>query len=175
MGNPRIRFSWPVLAATIIGLSALRAGAKVMCCLSGEPGSYLESKGFIDGERDVLTVLTSYLGTGYSFGIPRLNTPFSNPSKPKSHIILVSDDDIFSMLDAKKELGEESNWVIIEKSLKNAGGVGTLVLHSSRDWRKAEIKRLTDMGWFIYFVTNEQELLDFATEFSKNHYNSKKR
>jgi len=175
MGNPRVQFSWPVLAATIIGLSALRAGAKVMGCLSGEPGSFMESDGFITSERDILTVLTSYLGTGYSFGIPRLNTPFSNPSKIGSHIILVSDDDIFSMLDAQKENGEESNWGIIESALKNAGGVGTLVLHSDRDWHKEEVKRLNGMGWFIYYVTNEQQLLDFAAEFSTNHYSNRRK
>jgi len=28
MGNPRVQFSWPILAATIIGLSAQRAGAR---------------------------------------------------------------------------------------------------------------------------------------------------
>jgi len=173
MLNPRVQFSWPILAATIIGLSALRAGAKVMGCLSGEPGRFMESEGFITSEKDILTVLTSYLGTGYSFGIPRLNTPFSSPLKTRSHIVLVSDDDIFSMLDAQKENVEESNWVIVERALKNAGGVGSIVLHSNSEWREKEVKRLNGMGWFVYFVTNEQQLLDFAAEFSKNHYSKK--
>jgi hypothetical protein len=179
MGNPRVRFSWPVLAATVIGLSALRAGAKVMGCLSGEPGSYMETKGFSISDKEVLTLLTSYLGTGYSFGVPRLKTPFNTPAKKKSHIVIVTDDDIFSMLDAKKDpkdTGEwESNWQIIERALKNAGGVGTLVLHSNGQWRQEEVKRLKNMGWHIYYVTNEQELLTFAAGFSKDHYHFKKR
>lgn len=175
MVNPSSRFSWPVLAASIIGLSALRAGAKVMGCLSGEPGSFMESNGFISSERDILAVLTSYLGTGYSFGVPRLNTPFSNPSKIGSHIVLVTDDDIFSMLDAVKENKEESNWVIIERALKNAGGVGTLVLHSNQEWHKEEVTRLKEMGWFIYYVTNEEQLLDFASKFSTNHYSNRRK
>jgi hypothetical protein len=173
MENPKVRFSWPVLAASIIGLSALRAGAKVMGCLSGEPGSFMQTDGFSGSDKEVLSLLTSYLGTGYSFGIPRLKTPFGKPCKNKSHIIIVTDDDIFSMLDAKNENLGESNWEIIETALKNAGGVGTLVLHSSRDWRKPETQRLKNMGWHIYYVTNEQELLDFASQFSKDHYNFK--
>lgn len=179
MGNPKVRFSWPVLAATVIGLSALRAGAKVMGCLSGEPGSFMETKGFSSSDKEVLTLLTSYLGTGYSFGIPRLKTPFDKPTQKKSHIVIVTDDDIFSMLDAKQDAKDtsewESNWSIIERTLKNAGGVGTLVLHSSRNWRQEEVKRLKNMGWHIYYVTNEQELLAFAAEFSQDHYHFKKR
>jgi hypothetical protein len=173
MGNPRIQFSWPILAATVIGLSALRAGAKVMGCLSGEPGSFMETDGFRSSDKEVLTVLTSYLGTGYSFGVPRLKKPFDHPPKKACHIVIVTDDDIFSMLDAEKKQNEESNWVIMEKALKNAGGVGTLVLHSDGNWRKAEVMRLQKMGWHIYYVTNEQQLLEFAAQFSKDHYNFK--
>lgn len=169
MMNPKINFSWPVLAATIIGLSALRAGAKVMACLSGEPGSYLETDGFLKTESSILTVLTSYLGTGYSFGVPRLNKPFDKPVKIKSHIVLVTDDDIFSMLSADTA-GKESNWIVIERALKNAGGTGTIVLHSTPQWHKEEVKQLEQMGWRIFYVTNEEELLNFATHFSKTNY-----
>jgi hypothetical protein len=173
MGNPRVQFSWPVLAATIIGLSALRAGAKVMACLSGEPGSFMETKGFSTSQKEVLTVLTSYLGTGYAYGVPRLQTPFGKPHKDKSHAIIVTDDDIFSMLGAEKPKDEESNWKIIEKALENAGGVGTIVLHSRPQWHRAEVIRLQKMGWHIYYVTNEEELLTFAAEFSHSHYKKK--
>ncbi|WP_207534807.1 hypothetical protein [Desertivirga arenae] len=169
MGNPRFTFSWPVLAASIIGLSALRAGAKVMACLSGEPGSFLESEGYITSEKDVLTVLTSYLGTGYAFGIARLNTPFEFPTKEKSHIVIVTDDDIFSMLSAETK-SPEDNWTIIEKALRNAGGHGSLVLHSNPEWHQEEAARLVKMGWKIYYVTNEKELLDFARSFSVENY-----
>ena len=173
MGNPRIRFSWPVLAATIIGLSALRAGAKVMGCLSGEPGSFMETDGFVTSEKDLLTLLTSYLGTGYAYGIPRLEKPFGQERRSKSHVIIVTDQDLFSMLAAKKEPGEESNWVIIEKALKNAGGIGTLVLHLHPGSHKSEIAQLEAMGWHVYYVTNEEQLLKFSSEFSKNNYQFK--
>lgn len=174
MGNPKVQFSWPILAATVIGLSALRAGAKVMACLSGEPGSFMETDGYRCSEKEVLTVLTSYLGTGYSFGVPRLERPFGIPSKSKSHIVLVTDDDIFSMLDAVKEKGKVSNWEIIKTALKNSGGIGTIVLHSRGEWHQQEVKKLKEMGWNIYYVTNEQQLVDFAREFSNSNYHFKK-
>ena len=130
---------------------------------------FLETSGFIENETDILTVLTSYLGTGYSFGVPRLNKTFEHPSKRKSHIVLVTDDDIFSMLSADTD-GKESNWIIIERALKNAGGTGTIVLHSMPQWHRAEVKTLMQMGWRIFYVTNEAELLDFAAQFSKTNY-----
>ncbi|PKV75268.1 DUF58 domain-containing protein [Pontibacter ramchanderi] len=170
MGNPRQRFSWPVLAATVIGLSALRAGAKVMGCLSGEPGSFMETDGFRESDVEVLTVLTSYLGTGYAYGVPRLETPFGQPAQNRSHVVIVTDDDIFRMLGAVSETTGISNWVTMEKALMNAGGVGTLVLHSAPEWHREEVVRLQKMGWHVYYVTNEEQLLSFAAEFSQNHY-----
>ncbi|RAW00363.1 DUF58 domain-containing protein [Pseudochryseolinea flava] len=170
MSNPRVSFSWPVLAATVIGLSALRAGAKVMGCLSGEPGSFMETKGFVTKEVDLLTILTSYLGTGYSYGIPRLNTPFHAPLKKKSHVVIVTDDDIFHMLNAK----EANHWAIAETALQHAGGTGTMVLHSRPDWNKPGVKLLRDMGWHIHYVTDESSMLDFAREFSKKNYHKRR-
>lgn len=173
MGNPRQRFSWPVLAATVIGLSALRAGARVMGCLSGEPGSFMETDGFRTSDVEVLTVLTSYLGTGYAYGVPRLETPFGQPANDKSHVVIVTDDDIFRMLGAVSETTNISNWVTMEKALVHAGGVGTLVLHSQPNWHRKEVLRLKKMGWLVYYVTNEQQLLEFAAEFSQNHYSTR--
>ena len=160
-------FSWPVLAATIIGMSALRAGAKVMGCLSGEPGSFMETEGYVTREKDLLTVLTSYLGTGYAYGIARLKKPFGEPLKKKSHLIIVTDDDIFHMLGSQSE---DDTWGIIEYALKNAGGTGTIVLHSQPAWHREEVKRLQAMGWHIHYVTDESTLLDFAAEFSRKNY-----
>ncbi|MBF4473474.1 hypothetical protein [Flavobacterium sp. HJJ] len=169
MMNPKHNFSWPVLAATIIGLSALRAGASVMGCLSGEPGSYLETDGFITDETDLLTTLTSYLGTGYAYGIERLRKPFEEKPNKKSHIVIVTDNDIFSMLNADTET-KQTHWELAETALKNAGGHGTMVLHSRPDYQHELVIRLKNMGWNVYYVTNEQELLKFASEFSQQNY-----
>jgi len=169
MGNPKHNFSWPILAATIIGLSALRAGASVMGCLSGEPGEYLETDGFITDETDLLTTLTSYLGTGYAYGIERLRKPFEQVPAKKSHIVIVTDNDIFSMLDSDT-LTNQTYWELAELALKNAGGHGTMVLHSPPDYNKDLVIRLKKMGWKVYYVTNESELLKFAFEFSQQNY-----
>ena len=169
MMNPKENFSWPVLAATIIGLSALRAGASVMGCLSGEPGSYLETDGFISDETDLLTTLTSYLGTGYAYGIERLRKPFGEKPNKKSHIVIVTDNDIFSMLNSDTQT-KQTHWELVEIALKNAGGHGTMVLHSLPDYQKDLVIRLEKMGWKVYYVTNEAELLKFASEFSQQNY-----
>ncbi len=173
MTNPSRGFSWPVLAATIIALSALRAGAKVMGCLSGEPGSYLQTNGFTPMETEVLTVLTSYLGTGYAFGIGRLEKPFGKPLQSKTHIVLVTDDDIFAMLDGKRMDKPCDHWALIETALTNAGGEGSIVLHSHRDWHSDQVERLQSMGWRVYYVTDEEELLDFAADFAQNRYGNR--
>jgi len=170
MRNPVRNFSWPILAASIIGLSALRAGAKVMGCLSGEPGSYLETKGFSSSEEEVLTVLTSYLGTGYAFGINRLKKPFEQPLETKAHIVLVSDDDIFAMLNGRNLREPSDHWALIKTALEHAGGEGIIVLHSKEDWHPEEVQRLREMGWQLFYVTNEAELLTFAAAFAKEKY-----
>ncbi|CAM3036055.1 hypothetical protein [Flavobacterium frigoris] len=169
MMNPKLNFSWPVLAATIIGLSALRAGASVMGCLSGEPGTYLETEGFITDETDLLTTITSYLGTGYAYGMERLRKPFETEPNKKSHIVIVTDNDIFSMLDSDTETNQ-THWELAEIALKNAGGHGTMVLHSQPDYQKDMVIRLKKMGWNVYYVTNETELLKFASDFSQQNY-----
>jgi hypothetical protein len=169
MTNPSQNFSWPIMAATIIALSALRAGAKVMGCLSGEPGKYLQNKGFETNETEILSVLTSYLGTGYAYGISRLKEPFDRKRDKKTHVIIVTDDDIYHMLNAKTDNGD-NHWEIIEQTLENAGGSGTIVLHSHPKRNPEGAQRLRDIGWNIHYVTNESQLLTFAAEFSKNNY-----
>lgn len=171
MNNPKHNFSWPICAGAIVSLSALRAGAMVMACLSGEPGSFLETRGFVQTDNEVLSVLTSYLGTGYAYGIPRLETEHIEKVKGKTHLLIVSDDDIFSMLQAKSPAGGE-NFEIAEQALIRAGGGGTFVLHSRSGWHRKEVKRLQKMGWVIHFVTNEEEMVTFARAFAAQFYDN---
>ncbi|MDN5278543.1 MAG: hypothetical protein PWR01_2508 [Clostridiales bacterium] len=175
MNNPRHNFSWPICAGTIVSLSALRAGAKVMACLSGEPGSFLETDGFIKAEKDVLKVLTSYLGTGYAYGIPRLLTEHIDRVKGKTHLLIVSDDDIFSMLQAKSPTGKGTNFDIAQQALIRGDGGGTFVLHSRRNWRPKEVGVLKNMGWNIHFVTDEKEMLAFAKAFACQFYDKNRK
>jgi hypothetical protein len=184
MPNPRQQLSYPVLAGTIMALSALRAGALVQVVLSGEPGSSLSTDGFVSTEQQVLAVLTNYLGTGYAFGIGRLRETFNQPRKPpkrKVHVLLITDHDIFSMLNNthKPELGAHKNktqedlrtgWRIAEDALKYAGGGGTCVLHMSQTSHKDEVSELEACGWAVHRLNDWPELTRFAREFSKEKF-----
>ena len=168
MNNPAHTLSYPVLAGTIIVLSALRAGSRVMATLSGEPGEYSSTDGFIRRERDIMRILTGYLGTGYAFGILRLKETFlqGEALKRPVHILVVTDSDIFHML---KEV--KNGWNIAREALAAAGGGGTMVLNIPGAQRfAAGITRLRNDGWNVHLLTGWDDLLVFAREFSRENY-----
>ncbi|MEW6266028.1 MAG: VWA domain-containing protein [Thermodesulfobacteriota bacterium] len=173
MMNPAVGLSYPILAGTIIVLSALRAGSKVMATLSGEPGEYTSTDGFIRQEREILKVLTGYLGTGYSFGVLRLKEAFLSVRKPSRpvHVLIVTDSDIFYML---KEV--KGGWDIARDALAAAGGGGTMVLNlSSRSGVAKEIDRLESIGFNVHLVADWEMMIAFARAFSKAKYEKQKR
>lgn len=166
MPNPKYQLSFPVLAGTIMALSALRAGARVMVALSGEPGEFSETDGFTRNEDDLLKVLTGYLGTGFAFGIGRLKATFLSDKvsiERKTHILIVTDADIFSML------GRRSGWDIAEGALEKAGGGGTYVLHRVNT-KRSEVGRMKKQGWAVHGLTEWESLVRFAREFSRKRY-----
>ena len=168
MMNPKFGLSYPVLAGTVIVLSALRAGARVKVTLSGEPGEHSSTDGFIRREKDIMKVLTGYLGTGYAFGILRLRDTFlkGDPPKRPTHILIVTDSDIFHML---KEV--KNGWEIARQALIKAGGGGTYVLNMQPyDYFSEQIQRMKDDGWNVHFVSDWSELVAFARAFSKENY-----
>jgi hypothetical protein len=167
MGNPAYSLSYPILAATVITLSALRAGAKVMACLSGEPGSFTQTDGFLSDEKRLLSLLTDYLGTGYSFGIQRLkDSILDGPKLPRpAHLLVVSDSDIFSMLGDLK-----NGWEIAEQAAVKAGGGATFVLQIERKHFIQPVERMEAMGWNVHTVKTQEEMLAFAAAFAKAKY-----
>lgn len=168
MQNPALQMSYPVLAGTIIALSALRAGARVMVVLSGEPGSYKTTDGFLRDEREILRVLTGYLGTGYTFGVRRLEDAFKVAPPRPAHIMIVTDHDIFAMLGEDK--GGETGWDVAKKSLDIAGGGGTYVLHMAPHNAREEVRRMCDQGFDVVFVQSWDDIVPFAREFSRRTY-----
>lgn len=170
MSNPALRMSYPVLAGTIIAVSALRAGARVMVCLSGEPGSFSETDGFSRNEHEVLKTLTGYLGTGYAFGIHRLKSAFAarKPGDRPAHIMIVTDHDIFSMLGERD--GKTTGWERAKLSLDAARGGGTYVLHMQSGWSPEETQRMQADGWGVHFVTDWEKMVEFAREFAKRKW-----
>ncbi|MCI0461830.1 MAG: VWA domain-containing protein [Gemmataceae bacterium] len=171
MFNPQYNVSFPVLAGSIMALSALRAGARVMVVLSGEPGQSIATDGFISDEHKILEVLTGYLGTGYTFGVHRLRDTFGNrkPGERPAHILIVTDHDIFSMLDT------EGGWEVARESVQKAGGGGTYVMNMPRDWEPEKVARMRADGWGTYHVQDWEELIAFAQAFSKQHYEEGRR
>lgn len=173
MLNPKYDLSYPVLAGTILALSALRVGARVMVVLSGEPGNYSATDGFQTDESRILGTLTGYHGTGYTFGIPRLAETFgeADPNRPPAHIMLITDDDIFRMLDGSEgTIGHRTGWDFAREALANARGGGTMVLHSSTGRRKAERERLAADGWTVHCITEWEDIVAFARAFARAAY-----
>lgn len=176
MQNPAHSLSYPVLAGAIIALSALRTGSRVMAVLSGEPGRTIATDGFIRDENLIFKILTGYLGSGTTFGIHRLRETFDNlPRGGRAvHILIVTDGDIFSMLDSSK--ADELGWDVARESLDHARGGGTYVLHlPANTWgRFGDVgipsRRMEEDGWNVSRVSSQQELIDFARRFSQARY-----
>jgi hypothetical protein len=170
--------SYPVLAGAILALSALRGGSRVKVVLSGEPGRTISTDGFVRDQATILLTLTSYLGTGYSFGIHRLAETFTTdkPSVRPVHVLIISDNDMFSMLD---ETGSgRLGWDVAAEALRRCGGGGTFVLQlpdwtRSANWPQATssyLERMTANGWNVSLVNSMEELVRFAKQFSQANF-----
>lgn len=168
MTNPALAISYPVLAGCVMALSALRGRSYVRACLSGEsPGKFLETGDYLRDEKAILATLVDYLGTGYSFGIERLIDAFlkeTPPSKP-THILLLSDQDWFHMLETYPN-GHE----IAKQACEAARGGATAVLEIDPKQYRQPIKALEACGWEIHCVRKEKELLTFAKAFSQKTF-----
>lgn len=178
MGDPAHRLSYPVLAGAIVALSALRAGSRVKVVLSGEPGRTISTDGFVRNQAVIMRTLANYLGTGYSFGIHRLAETFDSnrpPTRPV-HLLIVSDNDMFSMLDEKGN--GRLGWDVARESLQRCGGGGTFVLQLPQQvldgsWPQATRKYLGRMkqdGWNVSLVDSLEQLVAFARQFSRANY-----
>lgn len=178
MPNPQQQLSFPVLAAVVMAISALRAGARVMAVLSGDPGPQVSTEGFLRDEHRVLEVLTGYLGSGYAFGVHRMTDTFEardNISKNRrnAHIVLVTDADLFRMMDTSdgdhKAAPPHDLWSRARHALQLAGK-GTAVLNIDETQYVERVARLRNDGWRVHSVRNWDELLDFARNFSRENY-----
>jgi hypothetical protein len=178
MGDPAHHLSYPVLAGAIIALSALRVGASVKVVLSGEPGQTLSTDGFIRDQKVILRTLASYLGTGYSFGIHRLAETFKKdkPHKRPAHVLIVSDNDMFRMLDEKG--GRRVGWDVAREAVALCEGGATFVLQLpgavlSEKWgrpSKQYLTRIQEMGWHVNLVDSMEQLVLFARDFARRKF-----
>lgn len=188
MPNPRMNLSYPVLAGFIVTLSALRAGGRVMACLSGEPGKSMATDGFRRDQDSVLQLMTKYLGTGYSYGIYRLDDMVAQLPRTHRpvHVLILTDTDIFSSLATNEKEDkaarppvhkvERSGWRAAAEALGAAGGGGTLLLHASTAHLKqfgAQVTRIKNQGWRVVNVNDWSGVLEFARNFSRELWERK--
>ncbi len=171
MGNPSKTLAYPVVAGVVLTLSALRAGARVMACLSGEwhgQGQFTETAGFLRDERALLGVLTDYLGTGCSFGLPRLVKTFVEaPPPPRPvHVLIVSDSDLFGEID-----GTADGWALAARAVERAGGGASAVLRlGGATHYEPHLAKLRAAGVTPYLVASEPELVAFARAFARRTF-----
>lgn len=178
MGDPAHHLSYPILAGAIIALSALRVGSSVKVVLSGEPGRTLSTEGFVRDSRVVLRTMVNYLGTGYAFGIHRLAETFAGdkPGKRPVHIVIVSDNDMFSMLEEKGN--RRIGWDVAREALQSCGGGGTFVLElhpamlTAQRGRSAKkyLDRIERDGWHVSIVDSMEQLVTFARDFARRKF-----
>lgn len=170
MHNPKFNLSYPVVAATVLALSAFRVKARVMVVLSGEPGAWSATEGFVSSEKEVLGVLTGYHGTGYAFGLNHLRKVFAEGMERdrKVHVMIVSDSDIFAMLQEK----DGRNWDVTATANTVAGGGGTFVLNLPQGLKShpKEVARLNGMGYDVHAISSWEGIVAFARAFSRKHY-----
>lgn len=187
MPNPATQLSWPALAGAVICLSALRAGAAVQVTLWASRQQVMSTKGFVRSADDCLRVLTGYYGGGTQFPLPTLRETHAARVKLRrpTHILVVSDDGASTMFDTPDEKGTPGIEVCA-KALKQAGGGGTLALNIPSGWDQRKSghwhagpfgwidKARREQGWLVCAVANMADLLAFAREFTRKHYDPRR-
>ena len=165
MPNPVAEVSYLALAATILSLSALRAGARVQATLWSSAGVFETTAGFIRDEKRVLGTVTGYVPGGTAFPLHILRDTYEarKPSDPPAHVVVISDSGADTMLE-KDEKGNDGAGVCT-RALERARGGGTLVLNLPKGYRWEARKPLQAIGFRIYAVQEWADLVEFARRF----------
>jgi hypothetical protein len=170
MPNPAIDVSYLSLCATILSLSALRAGARVQATLWSSPGVFATTGGFIRDEKAVVAMVSGYVCGGTAFPIHMLRYTYEGRKPPDRavHIVVISDDGCDTMLNTD-ERGNEGA-AVAGVALRKARGGGTLVLNLPNvgNWRASQ--PFTDLGFRIHAVSNWEDLVSFAQRFVRDTY-----
>jgi hypothetical protein len=173
MPNPRATMSYLTLAGAILARSALRVGARVQVTLWSGVQQFLCTDGFVSDETAILQVLTGYFGWGTAFPLHVLRRTYLEQKRAEpTHIVVISDDGVDTMINAVDELGRPGG-EIAAGALAAAGAGGTLVLNL---WRQGDEERIHNLtpGWDLHKVTDWQHLVDFAAAFSRKQYDRRR-
>ncbi len=173
MPNPQWATSYLTLAGAIISLSALRVGSRVKATLWSGKQDFQTTGQFIGDEKEIMKILTGYIGGATAFPIHLLRGTFENRkiTDRAVHVLVISDNGVDTMFE-KDEKGN-SGWDIARMALKNGRGGGTMVLNLWSDWQSNKtLVRASEQGWDIHRVQTWDELVGFARAFSQANYGS---
>jgi hypothetical protein len=104
------------------------------------------------------------------------------PTARKAHIMIVSDQDIFSILaetPGKQTRGlkragvgpaAQSGWDVAREAARSARGGATYVLEIPAERYKNQIEQMNGDGWDVYTVNSQEEIVEFAAAFARKHY-----
>ncbi len=170
MPNPAVDVSYLTLAATILAMSALRAGARVQATLWSSAGTFETTGGFLRDEKRVLGTVTGYVSGGTAFPIHLLRDTYEarKPSEPPAHIVVISDDGADTML-REDEHGNDGAEVCA-RALAKARGGGTLVLNLPAVEAWSARGPLEGMGYRLHAVRQWEDLVAFARAFVRESY-----
>ncbi len=172
MPNPQVNVSYPALAGAIIALSALRVGARVQATLWSGAKQFLKTDGFVRDEKEILKILTGYIGGGTAFPLHVLRDTYAErkPNARPVHILIISDNGVTTMYE-KDEKGEDGK-IIARNALEQARGGGTMALNLFANWEQYEplLVDAKNSGWEIFPVSTLDELVAFAKAFSQIKY-----
>jgi hypothetical protein len=179
MPDPKRSVSYLTLAGAILGLSALRAGARVKATLWSGKNQVTKTDGFVREAQRIMEVLTGYYGGATQFPIHELRETYRHrPANARpAHILIISDDGVSTLFN-RDEQGNDG-WQIARESLNRAGGGGTLLLNLPANWEKAAsqlqplqtiVRARAEQNWNVCVVANWQDLVTFAREFGRREY-----
>lgn len=174
--NPQATFSYLALAGAIVVLSALRTGSRVQATLWSGTGQFDTTPGFIRDEKAILRVLTGFIGGGTAFPNHILVDTYQErrQSDRPVHILILSDDGIDTMAspDNKGNPGLKISQMALDKA--RGGGTMVLNLYNETFFKTPFCAASRQMGWEIFRVTDWSGLLEFAREFARLKYGSRK-
>ncbi len=175
MPNPQQRVSYLTLAGAIVALSALRSGSRVQVTLWSGKNQVTRTDGFVRDEDGILSALTGFYGGGTCFPLHCLRETFARRGAGERpvHLLMISDDGITTLFDNDEQ--GHAGWDIVAMALAKGRAGGTMALNVPLNWQQSRwseplLRAQAQQDWLIQPVPRMEELLDFAREFSRRHY-----
>jgi hypothetical protein len=179
IGNPGYGVSYPVIASFIIALSALRAGAAVQVTSYSGTDMAMATSGFSRNKDEILRTVLHYFGDGTQFPCQILERYDERPpNAPPVHILIISDDDISSMIaeyQAKNKAGvmeKKSGLETLKRAIEKGKAKGSLLLRLPfmQPATKKAIAVLESLGFEYHNIADWKEIIEFAKQFSRKHF-----